>query len=60
MYNDNKYQNICTSEISYLTYFKKQTLQTSDVAQKQCRAEKKKKIQKVLKERNDIRRSVVS
>lgn len=43
MYNDNKYQNICTSEISYLTYFKKQTLQTSDVAQKQCRAEKKKK-----------------
>ena len=22
MYNDNKYQHVCTSEISYLTYFK--------------------------------------
>lgn len=24
MYNDNKYQHVCTSEISYLTYFKNQ------------------------------------
>lgn len=23
MYNDNKYQHVCTSEISYLTYLKK-------------------------------------
>ena len=22
MYNDNKYQHVCTSEISYLTYLK--------------------------------------
>lgn len=22
MYSDNKYQHVCTSEISYLTYFK--------------------------------------
>lgn len=30
MYNDNKYQHVCTSEISYLTYFNKHKISITD------------------------------